>query len=187
MAIDFLESGLDIQNAGGSVEKTAGEKWRPSEHDYFKMNIFVITSLANAKAGVGVLVRDFSGSVIAALEQSFLASGDMLQRYAMAVLAALKFAFDMGLRCIDLEMESKELLGLLKGPGPCLAVVGNLVGDILSVQKSFMFLKFSFVSKICNKTVQVLATEALSSNNTQVWLEDCPACILSLVQFDFFQ
>jgi hypothetical protein len=29
---------------------------------------------------------------------------------------------------------------------------------------------------MCNKAVMVLATEALSSISTQVWLEDCPAC-----------
>jgi hypothetical protein len=29
-----------------------------------------------------------------------------------------------------------------------------------------------------------LATEALSSISTQVWLEDCFACIDTLVQFD---
>jgi hypothetical protein len=54
MAIDFLESGLDLQNAGGNVEIAAGEKWRPPEHDYFKMNISVITCPANAKVGVGL-------------------------------------------------------------------------------------------------------------------------------------
>ena len=150
------------------MEIAAREKWRPPEQDYFKMNISVITSPANAKVGVGVLVRDFSSSVIAALEQCFLVSGDMLQMHAMAVLATLQFAFDMGLRCIDLEMESKELLCLLKAPGPCLAAVGNLVKDILLVQKSFSFLKFSFVSKNCNKTVHVLATEAFSSNYAHV-------------------
>ena len=132
-------------------------------------------------------MRDFSGSVIAALEQSFLASSDMFHMHAMAVLAGLQFAFDMGLRCIDLEMESKELLCFLKAPGPCLAAVGNLVENILLVQKSFTFMKFSFVSKSCNKTVHVLATEGLSSNTVHVWLEDYPDCILSLVQFDSIQ
>ena len=135
MAIDFLESGLDIHNDGGRVEIAAGEKWRPPEQDHFKMNISVTTCLADAKVGVGVLVRDCLGYVIAALEQCVLVSGDMLQMHVVAVLAALQFAYDMGLRCIELEMESKELLCLLKAPGPCLAAVGNLVEDILVVQK----------------------------------------------------
>uniref|UniRef100_A0A2N9H705 Reverse transcriptase zinc-binding domain-containing protein n=1 Tax=Fagus sylvatica TaxID=28930 RepID=A0A2N9H705_FAGSY len=187
MAIDFLEYGLDIHNASGRVEIVAGEKWRPPEQNHFKMNISMITCQANAKVGVGVLVRDFTGSVIAALEQSFLAPGDMLHMHAMAVLAGLQFAFDVGLRCIDLEMESKELLCLLKAPRPCLAAVGNLVEDILLIKKSFTLLKFSFVSKSCNKIAHVLAIEALSSNTAQVWLEDYPVCILSLVQFDSIQ
>ena len=76
-------------------------------------------------------------------------------------------------------MMNQRISGLIKkSPGPCLAAVGNLVEDILLIKKSFTFLKFSFVSKSCNKTTHVLATEALSSNTVHVWLEDYPDCIL---------
>ena len=68
-----------------------------------------------------------------------------------------------------------------------MAPVGNLVEDILFMQRSFSFLQFSFVSKTCNKTVQVLAIEVLSSISAQVWLEDYLACILTFIQFDSIQ
>jgi hypothetical protein len=58
--------------------------------------------------GVGVLVRDHLGSVIAVLEKKVLVCGDSIQMHAMAVLEALHFAFDIGLQSLVFEMGSKE-------------------------------------------------------------------------------
>jgi hypothetical protein len=35
---------------------------------------------------------------------------------------------------------------------------------------------------VCNKAALALATEVVSSISSQVWLEDCPANIASIVQ-----
>jgi hypothetical protein len=67
---------------------------------------------------------------------------------------------------------------------PCLASIGVLIEDICSWIHLFHFISFSFIRTDCNKASQALATEALSSFSDQVWLEDHPHCITSLVQFD---
>jgi hypothetical protein len=51
----------------------------------------------------------------------------------------------------------------------------------------FNFVNFSVINSVCNKAVSALATEALSSVSDQVWLEDCPASIISLVNADLVQ
>ncbi len=76
---------------------------------------------------------------------------------------------------------------LLNMVGPCFAAIGNLVDDIKVLQSKFVFVKFSYVSKCCNKAAQVLAIEVLSSTFAHVWLEDCPVCIISHVRFDSLQ
>ena len=45
----------------------------------------------------------------------------------------------------------------------------------------------SVIKNVCNKAANALTTEALSSISDEVWLEDCPASIISLVQFDYSQ
>lgn len=48
MALDFLESRLEIHYAGGQVEVADGERWRPPEQGLFKLNIdWSTSSLAN--------------------------------------------------------------------------------------------------------------------------------------------
>ena len=114
-----MESGLELQHARGQVEVADGERWRPPEQGLFKLNIAWSTSSTANQVGVGVLVRDYSGSVIAVLEKKVLACGDPIQMHAMAVLEALHFAFDLGLRSLPFEMGSKELLCLLRAHRPC--------------------------------------------------------------------
>ena len=100
------------------------------------------------------------------------------------VLTAVQFAFDVGLQHLDIELTFQDLLSLLKTDGSCLASIGTLVDDILFVKQLFHFCQFSFTKILCNKAALALASEALSSSFTQMWLEDCPPCIVTLVQSD---
>jgi hypothetical protein len=69
---------------------------------------------------------------------------------------------------------------------PCLAPIGVIIEDIWSWLHLFHFINFSFIRKDCNKAAHALATEALSSNSEQVWLEDHPVCITSFVLVGLF-
>ena len=83
---------------------------------------------------------------------------------------------------VELEFDNKDLFCLLKQVGPCLAPIGNIMDDIV-----FEIFSYSYVTKLCNKATCALATEVVSSLSYQVWLEDCPDCIISHVQFDAIQ
>ena len=61
---------------------------------------------------------------------------------------------------------------MLQQVGPCLASVGNLMDDIVLSKCYFEILHFSYVTKLCNKATCALATEAVSSLSSHMWLED---------------
>ena len=102
----------------------------------------------------------------------------------MVVLKALKFAYDVGLRRLEVDLACKELVSMLNSDDICLVPTGTLVEDISFFCQRFPFCSFVFVKSICNKVAQALCAEALSSNFPQVWLEDCHVNIVSHVQFD---
>ncbi len=137
--------------------------------------------------GLGVLLRDSIGLVTTSMRRQFRGEGCGLQVYAQALLLALDFAFNIGLRRLEVDVGNKELHGVLQKVGPCFAHMGVLVDDIHSWTHEFHFLSFSFIKNVCNKAAQALATEALSSFCKQVWLDDHPACITSQVQIDSLQ
>jgi hypothetical protein len=102
----------------------------------------------------------------------------------MAVVVSIWFAIDIGLLRVELEFNHKDLFCLIQQVGPYLAPIANLVNDIVLSKRYFEILSFFYVTKLCNKATCALAIEAVSSLSSQVWLEDCPECIISHVQFD---
>ncbi len=135
------------------------------------MNVAFCLSPGNSQAGLGVLVQDHNGAVATAMCTQILLEGDVLQAHARSLLIALQFAFDIGLRLLEVDVRCQELLGLLNHGSPYYAPMGVLVEDICSWCCFFHVLSFSFIKIDCNKAVYALATKALSSNFEQVWLE----------------
>ena len=166
-------------------------RWRPPDQGFFKINIgFSVDSQLNM-VGVGCLVRDADGSVKAAMEQKMVLCDDKLQLQASVVLAAVKFAFDVGFRTMDVDISYNELYHLLQSDGPVLASIGTLVDDILLFKNSCSVCNFSLVKSLCNKAASALASEALSSATPQVssatpqlWFDHCPMSVSSLVLVD---
>ena len=187
MAVDFLEldARLDVDNVVMRMGKY--DKWKPPPISRYKMNIGLHVINGQRGVGVGFLIRNSQGLVIAAQSMKIHEGSDSVQRHAWAVLHAIQFAYVIGIRCVEMELGCYELVDLLQSNGPCLAPIGNLVDDILAWKDSFEFLNFSLVKNVCNKAVLALATEAASSISNQVWLEDCPVSIFSLVQSDYIQ
>ena len=186
LALDFLESGqlLNDTSCGAS---SVWSQWKSPAPNHYKLNVAYSLNSGHNLAGLGVLVRDSSGDVAVALCTRLRWDGDVFQAHARSLLIALQFAYDAGLRNLEVDVGCQELLGLISMGSPCFASMGVLVDDICHWHLFFEFLSFSFIKKDCNKAVCALATEALSSHSEQVWLEDHPACISSFVQFDSLQ
>ena len=80
-----------------------------------------------------------------------------IQQHAWAVLSALQFAFDIGIKRVEFEVGCYELVGLLQSNGPCLPSIGTLVDDIVTWKTYFEFVNFSFIKTIYNKAALALA------------------------------
>ena len=121
------------------------DKWKPPPISRYKMNIGLHVINGQRDVGVGLLIRNSQGLVIAAQSMKIHEGSDSVQRHAWAVLHAIQFAFVIGIRCVEMELGCYELVDLLQSNGPCLAPIGNLVDDILAWKDSFEFLNFSLV------------------------------------------
>jgi hypothetical protein len=182
MAIEFLE--FD-ERAEVLPHVDAGRillSWSPPSAGCYKVAIACNFTSRSDKVGVGVLIRDSSSFVVAASGFVMLGSNDFLTSYAYAVFYAMQLAHETGFRCnIDMEVPSQELLSLLKFDSPCLAPSGVLVDDIGAWLPFFRNVSFTFISNVCNKATQALATEAASSDLDCIWLEKCLPCIRPFV------
>ncbi len=139
-------------------------RWKPLEVMHYKLNFSCRIGIDHQQVGLGVLLRDSAGLVVASMWHQFRGEGCGLQVHAQALLLALDFAFNIGLLSLEVDVGNKDLHGLLQKHGPCFAHMGVLVDDIYSWTHEFLFLSFSFIKNVCNKAAQVLATETLSSS-----------------------
>ena len=80
-----------------------------------------------------------------------------------------------------IEVPSRELTGLLHMGPPYSAPSGIVIDDVHAWCGSFSNTQFVFISNACNKASFALATEPACSLLDQVWLEECPPCILPFV------
>jgi hypothetical protein len=184
-AMNFLEAGNVEALAPHAREVMDQQRWVPPNRADFKLNIACQWQGTQRRAGMGILIQNHEGKVMAAMQSTIDIVGEIDQVHAKLMLQAMKFARDIGLMRVNMEGCWRGLFTLLKAGGPCLMSHGVLVDDICCLTKDFQFISFNCIHANCNRAAQALATEALSSLSEQVWLEDCPAVILPIVQFEF--
>jgi hypothetical protein len=184
-AMNFLEAGNVEALAPHAREVMDQQRWVPPNRGDFKLNIACQWQGTQRRAGMGILIRNHEGKVMAAMQSTIDIVGEIDQVHAKLMLQAMKFARDIGLMRVNMEGCWRGLFTLLKAGGPCLMSHGVLVDDICCLTKDFQFISFNCIHANCNRAAQALATEALSSLSEQVWLEDCPAVILPIVHFEF--
>ena len=161
-------------------------RWQRPPAGAFKLNMACHAISKSCRYGLGVLIRDSEGAIMAVLEDYLLSNNELLQLHARAVLVAIKFAYDVGLRCLVVELDNQELYSLIQAGSPCFDPIGVIVDDICLWIPLFSSLCFVFSKKSCNKAANALATEATSSLITQVWLDDHPTALLHLFKMIFF-
>uniref|UniRef100_A0A2N9ES07 RNase H type-1 domain-containing protein n=1 Tax=Fagus sylvatica TaxID=28930 RepID=A0A2N9ES07_FAGSY len=176
--------GAEERGPPGLTKTIRASRWRPPDQGFYKLNMGFSVDPVLKLVGVGSLIRDTDGSVMAAMNQKLVLCDDTLQLQATVVLVAVKFAFHVGFRSLDVDMSYNELYYLLQFDGPCLAPIGALVDDILQIRNACIGCKFSLIKSSCNKAASALASEALSSATSQAWFDHCPGNISSFVLAD---
>uniref|UniRef100_A0A2N9F838 RNase H type-1 domain-containing protein n=1 Tax=Fagus sylvatica TaxID=28930 RepID=A0A2N9F838_FAGSY len=130
MATEFLEAGLDVSEAGGMNVVEGFSCWRPPEAQNFKLNLAFCLDSGKTNVGFGVLIRDQMGFVAAAMSQQMPSCDDKVQIHALIVIKALQFAYEVGLRRLEVDLVCKDLCSILKSDSTCFAPNGNLLDDI---------------------------------------------------------
>ena len=90
-------------------------RWAPPPPDRYNVNVDGAIFKAQKAAGVGVLIRDCHGQVIAALSKRINAPLGPLETEAKAVEAGVQFARDIGIQDVILEGDSLTVVNALCG------------------------------------------------------------------------
>ncbi|XP_050242215.1 uncharacterized protein LOC126691198 [Quercus robur] len=149
--------------------------WKPPARDQYKVNVNGAVFKHRKKAGIGVVIRDKNGVVIAALSKSVNAPLDAVEVEAKAMEAGVLFAQDVGIREAVFEGDSLIIFKALQGEGEAPSSTHNVLAVTLEQASGFRSSYFSHVKRQGNVPAHLLAQYAKEVENYVVWLEECPS------------
>jgi ribonuclease HI len=134
--------------------------------------------------GVGVVVRDDQGKVILAQGKSILAMYDPATGEAVAALVAVELYRDLDVFDVILEGDSLEVVNAINEDRSSRRKYGHILDDIKMVLSSLRSWEVMHVKREANMVAHNLAKEASKLQTDRTWIEDCPLCILDIVNLE---
>ena len=149
--------------------------WKPPPVDIFKINFDEAVSAEESCSGVGVIVRNREGLVIAAMSEKIPQILQPTKIEAMAATRALEFAREVGISEAILEGDSLMVIKALATKDTGLAPFGLLIQDAYWFTSAFSLLSYSHTKREGNQVAHDLAKLAVTIPNCVIWMEDVPS------------
>ena len=150
------------------------QSWLPPSDQLYKVNVDVAVFKARNESGVGAIVRDANGLVVAALSKKIHAPLGPLEVEAKAFELGLEFAKDVGLQEFILEGDSLNVVRALQGlsfpPVSVMPIIYGIQSSTHDVRKVL----FSHVCRNGNKHAHMLAKHAICIGDFVVWMDENP-------------
>jgi ribonuclease HI len=122
--------------------------------------------------------------VILALGKSIPATYDPATSEAMAALVAIELCRDLGVFYVILEGDSLKVVNAINEDQSSRRRYGHILDDIKVVLSSLRSWEVMHVKTEANMAAHNLIKEALKSQMDRTWIEDCPLCILDIVNLE---
>nr|POE46282.1 hypothetical protein CFP56_64926 [Quercus suber] len=132
--------------------------------------------------GLGVIIRDRKGLVIASVATRVPQQLRPVEIEALAASKALEFARELGKADTVLERNSQVVMSALKSRNTGLAPFGLLMQDSLTLSAGFSKLSSSHAKREGNRVAHNLTKLAMNFTNSVIWMEGVLMyCLLSML------
>ena len=133
---------------------------------------------------MGVIIRDHGGLVAAALSKKVFCPLGPLEVEAKALEEAVDFAWDVGIRDVHFECDSKMIVDAMLGASCPQASIYNIILGIGQKVQAFRSFQFSHVKRTGNRPAHILAQHAKNIDSYVTWIEENPDFIESALAQD---
>jgi ribonuclease HI len=163
-----------------AVEKTPS-RWRAPGDGWLKVNWDATLQSQTKKMGIGVVVRNGTGEVKAALANVLPLVDDPTAAEAIAAWFAVKLSVDCGFQLVVLEGDSMAVVSAINQASPNWSSYGHFVEDIKVLAQSVHWVEINYASRVVNSAAHTLAKCAILHSLDELWMEECPSYIRSIV------
>ena len=142
----------------------------PLYHGY-KVNVDGAT--ANSQSSeVGVIIRDSTGQVETAMSKRLSIPSGPLEFKAKAFEEGVLFAWDVGVREVVFESNSKIIIAALQEVGKPLTTISNIIEGIRQKLQDFRRVQVNHVKREGNRLAHNLAQHANDVFDYVTWIEE---------------
>ncbi|XP_075663045.1 uncharacterized protein LOC142632549 [Castanea sativa] len=173
-----------LKNAPISSRKGRRARWKPPDQERFKINFDKAIFAEENCSGLGVIILDKEGQVIASMATRVSQLLQPIEIEALAANKALEFARELDTSHAVLEGDSLLVMTALKSKNIALAPFGLLIQDSLALPSGFSKFSYSHTKREGNTVAHNLAQLAVSFTNCVIWMEDVPSDVLSSYHAD---
>uniref|UniRef100_A0A7N2L1L9 RNase H type-1 domain-containing protein n=1 Tax=Quercus lobata TaxID=97700 RepID=A0A7N2L1L9_QUELO len=162
-------------------KEQADPRWIPLSHPWYKVNIDAAIFSDLHTIGIGVIICDHEGSVIAALSKHLPLPLGPLEAEAKVADEAVSFAWDVRVREVIFETNSKVVSNALRGTITPQVSVMDIIGGTLHRLQAFRRTQFQHVNQEANQVAHTLARHAKGISEFVTWIEESPPFLEPLV------
>ena len=146
-------------------------------------NTYVLTHDIHS-AGIGVVIKDHLGQIIASLSKWTELPSTVEVVEALACRRAITLAQEIGFWDVIFEGDSETVISHLNSKSPCLASFSHIIDNSCSIATSFRYYSFIHTKRMGNNVDDKLAKLAKCCNSPQIWLENIHCDATNFVMMD---
>ena len=158
------------------------QNWKPPAGQLFKLNFDA--AIFDNGSGVGAVIRNAAGEVMAALSARGDAMADSEEAEVRACRKALEFAIDARFSELMVEGDNSVVMSTISANKPNWSRLGVIYDDIGFLATGLTYVSFSCIRSNANSVAHSLARYAYGLVEEVVWWEDSPPLALDALCFD---
>ncbi|KAJ1378863.1 Reverse transcriptase-like, partial [Sesbania bispinosa] len=136
------------------VTTSTNDTWTAPQEGWYKVNSDV--ALAESDSwGVGIIIRDFEGFVLAAATRRFALHNDATVAELMEIRVAIKFALELSFQDVIFESDCNDAVEIISSKAKLSSYLGLIANDCILLVTTFILLKFFILVElvICQHTI----------------------------------
>ena len=183
----MLQEFTDVQPA--NLVQTASPhrsrpKWEPPPPSQLKVNFDGAVFRETEEAGLGVVVRDSHGKVLASLAEKIKFPSSSNEVEALAAVQAITLAMDLNLPSFIVEGDSEVVISALRKEEESFSSFGHLLFSIKHYLAFCNCFSFSHTRRLGNSLAHSLAKYARTIDGFSMWMEDVPPQVVDVLLAD---
>ncbi|KAL5556780.1 hypothetical protein UlMin_039016 [Ulmus minor] len=162
----------------------AAQPWKPPEMGMVKINTDAAWCRCMKKFGLGVVIRDHSGSILGSAATPIFSSVSVDVAKGWALERGAKLAMQLGFPTVKLEYDCLGVVTALQQQTHFVSELSFVFDSINEHCNAFQQFSFSYTPRTSNQVAHNLAKLTLSLADEQIWRGRGPDCIASMAIAD---